>query len=87
MVAVEMLSEPVCVPDVYASGISHFEQLGDGNVRITYYVNQKSIHGGMEWNVVSRIIMPTSAIHMAVKMVARDMGCVVCGEGVMKSRH
>lgn len=88
MMAVEMLSEPVSVPDVYVSGMSHIEELGDGNLRFTFFVNQQSIHGGgADCVVVSRLILPTSAVHVALKQVMTKLGYACCGAGLMKGRH
>lgn len=88
MMAVEMLSEPVSVPDVYVSGMSHIEELGDGNLRFTFYTQHQSIHGGgEEWVIVSRLILPTSAVHGAMKQVMTKLGYACCGAGLMKGRH
>lgn len=71
----DFLSEPFVVPDVYASGLSHIEDLLDGNYRFTLFARQASFLGNAEAIVVARIVMPTGAIHLGVKDIIRVVGC------------
>lgn len=82
-----MLSEPVAIPDVYASSLSHVEDLGDGNYRFTFCVRQLSTYGGDEHVIVTRLIMPGSAVYAAMQQTMKAMGHACCGAGRMKDRH
>lgn len=79
MLSVEMLSEPVIVPDIYASGLSHMEDAGDGNWRLVFYARQQSPYGGEDYVIVCRMIAPTSAILEGVKTVMTCLGRRCCG--------
>lgn len=65
--SIEFLSEPFAIQDVYASGLSHVEDLGDGNYRFTFYTRQASIYGRADAVVVCRLIMPINAVHDGVR--------------------
>ncbi len=75
------LVEPAIVPDIFVSGLADAEDLGDGNVRFTYYTNQRSFHdrsGTIEHIIVARIIIPLGALitarELARKRLSLDMG-------------
>lgn len=75
--------EPSIVPDIFASGLAEAEDLGDGNIRFTYYVKQKSfidISNGTEHVIVARIIMPFTALVLGRKLTGQRLG--VCCEMV-----
>lgn len=75
----EMLSEPVVVQDIFVSGLSHMEDLGDGNWRLVFFAKQHSPYGGEEFVTVCKIIAPTSAILAGVKTVMTALGKKCCG--------
>ena len=81
MLAVELLSEPVVIPDTYSSGLSHIEDVGDGNLRFTFVVRQRSTYGGDEHNIVARLVLPRSAVHLALKTTMQALGMKCCGAG------
>ena len=87
MIAVEMLSDPSIVPDTYASGLSHVEDLGDGNWRLTFYARQHSTHGGEEYVVVCRLIGTTQSILSGVKTLMQALGRRCCGAKVRGLMH
>lgn len=86
MLTVEMLVEPVIIPDIYASGLSHIENLGDGTWRLTFFARQLSIHGGEEYVVVCRLVATTPAILDGVKSVMIALGRKCCGAGLGLAR-
>ena len=48
--------------DIYASGLASAEDIGDGQWRFVFYVNQRSLYGGEEERVVvARLVMPAAA--------------------------
>lgn len=79
MLTAEMLSEPTIIPDIYASGLSHVENLGDGTYRLTFFAKQESIYGGEEYVVVCRLIGTTSSILGGIKTLMRALGTSCCG--------
>lgn len=87
MLAVELLSEPVVVQDTYASGLSHVEDIGDGNYRFTFYTRLRSTYGGDENNIVARLVLPASAVHAALKTTMRELGMKCCGGEKVSVRH
>lgn len=67
----QLLTEPIAIQDVYASGLAEAEDLGDGNFRFTFYARQKSLYdyaGSIEYVVVARIVLPTVAVFSAMQM-------------------
>ena len=51
-------TEPIAVPDVFATGLARIEEAG-GNLRLTFYVDQLSmLTGEMERLIVARIVVP-----------------------------
>lgn len=79
MLALEMLSEPVVVPDIYVSGLAAVEDMGDGNWRLTCYAKQQSLYGGVEYVVVSRVITTMPAMLEGVRQVMVASGRKCCG--------
>jgi hypothetical protein len=64
------LTEPVVIPDIFASGLARIEDIGGGNFRFTFYTNQRSTvypDERSEHIVVERLIMPLSAVQQAVQ--------------------
>jgi hypothetical protein len=67
----QLLTEPIAIQDVFASGLAQAEDLQDGNFRFTFYARQKSLHdysGTIEYVVVARIVLPTVAVFSAMQM-------------------
>lgn len=79
MLALEMLTEPVVVPDIYVSGLAAVEDMGDGNFRLTCYTRQVSIYGGYEYVVASRVITTMPAMLDGVRQVMIASGKRCCG--------
>lgn len=79
MLAVEMLSEPVIVPDIYVSGLAAVEDMGDGNWRLTCYTRQRSIYGGYDYVVASRVVTTLPAMLDGVRQVMMASGRRCCG--------
>lgn len=66
-----LLTEPIAIQDIFASGLAEAEDMEDGNFRFTFYARQKSIHdrsGAVEYVVVARIVLPTTAVFSAMQM-------------------
>lgn len=74
-----MLSEPVHVPDVPVSGLSHVEDMGDGQYRLTFYTVRQSLYGGMEYTVEARLIATVPAIMKGVQTCMMALGRRCCG--------
>ncbi|WP_159585960.1 hypothetical protein [Chelativorans xinjiangense] len=79
MRAIEMLSEPVNVPDTYVSGLSHVEDMGDGMYRLTFYATRESIYGGMEHTIEVRLVATLPAILAGMKTCMTAVGYRCCG--------
>lgn len=86
LTASEMLSEPIVVPDTFVSGISHLEDLGDGNFRVVLYARQHSPYGGEDFVIVAKLIMPSSAIINGIN-TAKAALSYKCSCGVMTVTH
>lgn len=82
MLSAELLSEPTIIPDTYASGLSHIEDLGDGMWRLTFFAKQESIYGGTEYVVVCRLIGTTQSMLNGVKTIMQSLGRRCCGAGL-----
>lgn len=87
MLGQELLSEPVIIPDIFTSGLADIEDLEDGNYRFTFYTRQRSPYGGDENIVVSRLVMPASALIPAIRRTMRVAGYACCGAGRRELRH
>lgn len=87
MLPIELLAEPVVVPDVYVSGLSHIEDV-DGNMRFTFYTTRQAAHGGNDYLVEARIIMSRQAVWAAVKYTLLQLGaeCLGAACGGLKQR-
>lgn len=72
-----LITEPIFVPDVYCTSLHDVENLEDGNYRFTLLSRQRQEHV-----VVSRLILPSSAIFVAVKLTLRSLGAKCCGAGI-----
>ncbi len=57
------ISEPVAIEDRFVSGMAHVQDMGDGNVRLTYYVERICLYSGdMERVVVDRQVMSANTL-------------------------
>jgi len=60
--------ENCAVPDVFATGMTDPEDLGNGNTRYTFYVQRRSIHdGSFEREVVCRLVVPEEVARINVR--------------------
>lgn len=67
--------ENCAVPDVFATGMTDPEDLGNGNTRYTFYVTRRSIHDqSCEAEIVCRLIIPTDVVLANIKMALEAMG-------------
>jgi len=66
--------EPAIVPDVFCSGRFPPEDLGDGNLRFTFYVKQKTFDGDEEHIIVARLVIPATAECQGIPDVCRALG-------------
>lgn len=74
-----LLSEPVVIQDIFVSGVMP-EDLGDGTMRFTGFVPQRSFgFEGTEYVVVNRVIMPVPSIMTAIKATMQALGIACCG--------
>ena len=87
LTAAELLSEPVVVPDIFVSGLSHLEDMGDGNWRLVMYSRQKSPYGGEDFVVVAKLVAPTRAILDGVRTALMALGCKCCGAMAKRVAH
>lgn len=74
--AIAPLVEPAVVQDIYASGMSSAEDIGDGNYRFTFYCNQRNISGDMERIIVSRLVLPGASAREAAMNALTMLGGV-----------
>jgi hypothetical protein len=78
------LTEPIVIPDIFASGVIP-EDLGDGTMRFTGYVQHRSLsYDGVDYVMVSRIIMPKQSIMSSIKATMNMLGISCCGGERMK---
>lgn len=82
-----VMSEPAIVPDTFVTGRLQPEDLGNGNWRMTFYVQQKSFEGVEECVVVSRLIMPSETILRLIPATMKALGYACCGLERLKLRH
>lgn len=85
-IAAEMLSEPIVVPDTFVSGLSHLEDLGDGNWRLVMFTKNQSPYGGEDFVIVAKLIMPASAIIKSIG-TTKDALHYRCSCGVARMSH
>lgn len=74
-------TEPIAIADTFASGLADVEDLGDGNLRYTLYARRKSMDfpGVYDFEVVARIVMPSSAAMIGVRQTMQCLGYRCCG--------
>lgn len=85
-----LLSEPAIVPDTFCSGLAEVEDLGDGNVRLTYFSKQRSFNdyaGTDEHVIVARLVLPMSAIIAARKLLNATLKLDGGRENVLRLAH
>lgn len=81
-----MLIEPVPVPDVYVSGLSHIED-ADGNMRFTFFATRIAVVGdGLEYTVEARLVLSRQVVWQAVKATLRYLG-VRCLDATCPQRY
>jgi hypothetical protein len=87
-VATMILTEPIIVQDVFVSGVLP-EDLGDGTMRFTGYVPQKSFSvDGVEYIVVNRVIRPIPSLIASMQATMQVLGIACCGGDRLKMlRH
>lgn len=62
------VEEPVPVQDIFCSGVSKVENLGNGNLRVWCYVNQAAAgEGAAESLIVAKIVLPAAAMGAAIE--------------------
>jgi len=86
----QLLIEPAIVQDVFASGLADAEDLGDGNMRFTFYAKQRShadYAGTTELVIVARLIMPAAAVVESIQLTMKAMGISCCGGERLKPAH
>lgn len=80
----KILTEPIAIQDVFASGLADAEDMGDGNIRFTFYARQKSFLDyahETEFIIVARIILPFPAVTGALQRAMKAVGFECCGAG------
>lgn len=81
MLSIEMLSEPVSVPDTYVTELGGIEDAGDGMVRFVFCARQKSAYDPHETETVIRVRLvagPTLIWH-TIRMTMQHFGQRCCG--------
>ena len=67
--------ENCAVPDVFVTGMADPEDLGNGNIRYTFYARRRSIHDGTsEREIVCRLIIPANVVLANIKIVLEALG-------------
>lgn len=65
MISTAPIIEPVGVPDIFVSGIARIENLGNGNLRFTFYVAHTA-EEHPERLVVAKMVMATADVRRAL---------------------
>lgn len=85
-----LLIEPAIVPDIFCSGITAPEDLGNGNLRYTAFAQQQSFrdqNGGVDYVIVNRLIVPSTVVMASIQATMKVMGFACCGGERLKLRH
>lgn len=61
------LVEPVAVPDIFISGVSHYELIGGGVARCVCYTNQRDDDGVVRRRISARVVIPLDALPDAIR--------------------
>jgi len=78
------VTEPIAIPDVYATGLLRVESVGAGAFRFVFTVDQQSVAGDMEKVIVCRIILSADSAREAAREALRILGrffmrdCIAC---------
>ena len=86
MLAIEMLSEPVVLEDVYVSELAHIEDLGDGNYRLLCVTKHQSVYGGEEHVITVKMVTTPAAMLRGARMVLKCLG-VACWCAAKRRLH
>lgn len=87
------LTEPVVVPDIFVSGLARIEEVGGGNLRFTFFTNQRStdyLDERPQHTLVLRFVMHVSAVRdasQATEMVLEGIHGVVNDIVLDGARH
>ena len=69
------VEEPVPVQDIFCSGVSKVENIGNGNLRVWCYVNQAAAgQGHAESLIVAKIVIPAAAMSAAILQAQAALG-------------
>jgi hypothetical protein len=85
-----LLVEPAIITDIYVSGMADPDDLGNGDVRLTFYTRQKSFAdyaNATECVVVARLVMPFSAVLQAHRLAGSRLGLACCGVERLRLAH
>lgn len=78
MLSIELLSEPVHVPDTNVAGLAHVEDMGDGQYRLTFFSKRLSPYGGYDYPIEVRMIATYPVILSGVVTVMTALGKGFC---------
>lgn len=82
-------TEPIVISDTFVSGVADIEDTGEGTVRLTLFVRQKSLYdyAGSSENIINaRIVLTSGALMDCVRLVMRHFGMKCCG-ALLKKMH
>jgi hypothetical protein len=77
MIEKRELTEVFGVPDVFTSGLGSVEDIGGGNWRFVFYVNQE-VAGEIVNLVVAKLVMSIDALPAAIHMAAKTTSTCAC---------
>lgn len=75
-----VLIEPVAVPDVFVSGLSHIEQLEGGNLRFVCYISTPMPNGEREYAIAAKIVIPVESVPDAIQKAMEAAAGNVAGK-------
>ncbi|TGQ11200.1 hypothetical protein EN858_14855 [Mesorhizobium sp. M4B.F.Ca.ET.215.01.1.1] len=74
------LVEPAIVPDTFVTGRLQPEDLGNGNLRMTFYVTQRSLDGiSDECVIVARLVISSETVKSLIPSTMKALGISCSG--------
>jgi hypothetical protein len=75
------------IPDIFANGIAHVEEIGGECVRLTFYVEQVNLAGKRERLIVCKLIRPISSLNINPNRLVELSGASVSAKKIRADHH